>query len=99
MKISVIIPAFNEKQAIGEVVGALPLDRVHEIIVVDNGSADDTAKRAVLAGARVIQESRPGYGSACLAGARAAIDADILVFLDGDRSDDPKQLTSIVGPV
>ncbi len=99
MKISVIIPAFNEEQAIGEVVGAVPLDRVHEIIVVDNGSTDDTAKQAVLAGARVIQECRPGYGSACLAGARAAIDADILVFLDGDRSDDPKQLTSIVGPV
>jgi glycosyltransferase involved in cell wall biosynthesis len=99
MKISVIIPAFNEEQAIGEVVGAVPADRVHEIIVVDNGSTDDTAKRAVLAGARVIQESRPGYGSACLAGARAAIDADILVFLDGDRSDDPKELRSVVGPV
>ena len=99
MRISVIIPAFNEEQAIGEVVGAVPADRVHEIIVVDNGSTDDTAKRAVLAGARVIQESRPGYGSACLAGARAAIDADVLVFLDGDRSDDPKQLSSVVGPV
>ena len=99
MKISVIIPAFNEEQAIGEVVGAVPADRVHEIIVVDNGSTDDTARRAVLAGARVIQESRPGYGSACLAGARAAIDADVLVFLDGDRSDDPKQLPSVVGPV
>ena len=99
MKISVIIPAFNEEQAIGEVVGAVPVDRVHEIIVVDNASTDDTAKQAVLAGARVIRESRPGYGSACLAGARAAIDAGILVYLDGDRSDDPKQLDAIVGPV
>ena len=99
MKITVIIPAFNEEQAIGEVVGAVPADRVHEIIVVDNGSTDNTANRAVLAGARVVRESRPGYGSACSARARAAADADILVFLDGDRSDDPKQLTSVVGPV
>jgi glycosyltransferase involved in cell wall biosynthesis len=99
MKISVIIPAFNEEEAIGEVVGSVPEDQVYEIIVVDNGSTDDTARQASLNGARVIHESRPGYGSACLAGARAAADADILVFLDGDRSDDPQQLPSIVGPV
>ena len=99
MKISVIIPAFNEEQAIGEVVRAVPSNRIHDIVVVDNGSTDDTATRATLAGARVVFESRPGYGSACLAGAKAAADADVLVFLDGDRSDDPRQLQTVAGPV
>ncbi len=99
MKISVVIPAFNEEQAIGEVVRAVPADQVHEVIVVDNGSTDDTAKQASLAGARVIQEPRPGYGSACLAGAKAATETDVLVFLDGDRSDDPRQLETVAAPV
>jgi glycosyltransferase involved in cell wall biosynthesis len=99
VKISVIIPALNEEQAIGEVVRAVPADRVHEVIVVDNGSTDDTAKQASSAGARVIFEPRAGYGSACLTGAKAAAAADILVFLDGDRSDDPSQLEAIVGPL
>jgi len=99
VKLSVVIPAFNEEQAIGEVIGAVPKDRVHNIVVVDNGSTDETAKKAALAGARVVFEPRPGYGSACLAGAKAAADADVLVFLDGDRSDDPRQLNIVAGPV
>jgi glycosyltransferase involved in cell wall biosynthesis len=98
MKIAVIIPAFNEEQAIAEVVRTVP-GPVHEVIVVDNGSSDDTAKQASLAGARVIFEPRRGYGSACLAGAQAAAAADVLVFLDGDRSDDPRQLEAVAGPV
>ena len=99
MKISVVIPALNEGQAIGEVVRGVPADRIHEIIVVDNGSTDDTAKQASSAGARVIFEPRPGYGSACLAGAKAAAGADVIAFLDGDRSDDPAQLEAIVEPL
>ena len=99
MNISVVIPAFNEASAIGEVVRAVPVDRIHEIVVVDNGSTDDTAKQASLAGARVVFEPRSGYGSACLAGAKAAVDADVLVYLDGDRSDDPRQLEIVAAPV
>ena len=99
MKISVVIPTLNEAQAIGEVVSAVPQDRVQDIFVVDNGSTDDTAKQATLAGARVIHEPRRGYGYACMAGAKAARDSDIIVFLDGDRSDDPRQLDAIAMPV
>jgi hypothetical protein len=99
VKISVVIPTLNEALAIGTVVAAVPADRVRDIIVVDNGSTDDTAEQAALAGARVIHEPRRGYGSACMAGARAARDSDIIVFLDGDRSDDPRQLDAVATPV
>jgi glycosyltransferase involved in cell wall biosynthesis len=99
MKIAVVIPAFNEAQAIGDVVRAVPADGIQDIIVVDNDSTDDTAKLAALAGARVIHEPRRGYGSACLAGAKAARGSDVIVFLDGDHSDDPRQLDAIASPV
>jgi glycosyltransferase involved in cell wall biosynthesis len=99
MKISVVIPTYNEENAIGEVVRGVPDKLVHEIIVVDNGSTDDTANQAALAGARVVREARRGYGSACLAGAQAAGNTDIIVFLDGDRSDNPAQLEAIADPV
>jgi glycosyltransferase involved in cell wall biosynthesis len=99
MKVSVVIPAFNEEQAIGRVVRAVPKDLVDEVIVADNGSTDGTAKQAAAAGARVIHESRRGYGSVCLAGAKAARESEVVVFLDGDRSDDPGQLDAITKPV
>jgi len=99
MRISVVIPAYNEEKAIDEVVRGVPDGIVHEIIVVDNASTDDTAGQAELAGARVVRETRRGYGAACLAGAEAAGDPDIIVFLDGDRSDNPDQIEVIAGPV
>lgn len=99
MRVAVIIPALNEEDAIGVVVGEVPRDLVSEILVVDNGSSDRTVEVARAAGARVIREPLRGYGAACLAGATAAEDAEILVFLDGDRSDDPAELPAVLRPV
>jgi hypothetical protein len=99
MRIVTIIPALDEEAAIRGVVQAVSRELVHEVIVVDNGSRDGTAAVAKAAGATVIQEPQRGYGSACLAGARAARQADILVFLDGDGSDDPAELPRLLRPI
>ncbi len=99
MNITVIIPALNEEEAIGTVVREVSRDLAREIIVVDNGSTDRTAVVAEAAGARVVREPLRGYGAACMAGAMAAHDADILVFLDGDRSDDPREMSVILAPL
>ncbi len=98
MGITVIIPALNEEEAIGTVVTEVPRDLASEIIVVDNGSTDRTADMASAAGAKVIREPMRGYGAACLAGAMAAHN-DILVFLDGDRSDDPQEMPVVLAPL
>lgn len=97
-RISVIIPAVDEEAAIGLVVSEVP-SLVHEVIVVDNGSRDRTAQVAREAGARVVSEPRRGYGQACLTGIAAADHPDVIVFLDGDRSDYPAQLTDVVAPI
>lgn len=99
MRITVVIPALNEEDAIGVVVREVPRDLVSEIVVVDNSSTDRTADVARGAGARVIREPMRGYGAACLAGAQSAHDADILVFLDGDRSDDPSEMSAVLQPI
>jgi glycosyltransferase involved in cell wall biosynthesis len=100
-RISVVVPALNEEQAIAEVVRSLvssPL--VREVLVVDNGSTDRTAAAAQAAGARVVSEPRRGYGQACAAGVRAANpDSDVLVFLDGDGSDVTAELPDLAAPV
>jgi glycosyltransferase involved in cell wall biosynthesis len=93
-----IIPALDEEETIGEVVRALP-SVVTETIVVDNGSRDATAQRARDAGARVVAEPRRGYGQACLTGIAAAASADVILFLDGDGSDDPAQAGEVLAPV
>lgn len=96
MYIVAIIPALDEEGAIARVVKAVPRDVVREVIVVDNGSVDQTAAVAKAAGARVIHEPYRGYGAACLTGALAAPEADILVFLDGDGSDDPAEMPRLL---
>ena len=81
--VAVVIPAFNEEDSVGKVIAAIP-EWVDDIIVVDNASTDGTADVARSAGARIVSESRPGYGSACLAGIAALDGPDIVVFLDAD---------------
>ena len=98
-RISVIIPAFNEEDSIGLVLDALPQDLIHEIIVVDNNSTDNTARSAIEKGARVVAEQRRGYGSACLKGISALDNPDIVVFLDGDFSDYPEEIVKLVAPI
>lgn len=97
-RVAAIIPVLDEAGAIGTVVREMPRDWVDTIIVVDGGSKDRTVAEAEAAGARVVLESRRGYGRACASGAAAA-DADILVFLDGDGSDRPEFLPDLVRPL
>ena len=96
--VAVVIPTYNEAAAIGGVVAALPRDVVDRIIVADGGSSDRTADLARRAGAEVIDVGN-GYGRACLAGAEAADDADIVVFMDGDGADDPVFIEEMVGAI
>jgi glycosyltransferase involved in cell wall biosynthesis len=98
-RVVAVIPARNEEQAIGKVIAALPRDLVGQVIVVDNGSVDDTAAVARAAGALVVAEPRPGYGQACAAGVAAADGADVLLFLDGDYSDFPEEAPRLLEPI
>ncbi len=99
MRISVIIPALNEEKAIGSVIDEIPKSLVQEIIVADNGSSDCTQDVARKHGASVVEEKTKGYGAACLAGMRAISSTDIVVFLDGDHSDFPAEMLSLVKPI
>jgi len=96
--ISVIIPVLNEELSITSVIRDIP-KQIDRILVVDNGSTDKTRERSLDAGAEVICETRKGYGSACLAGIKVAGATDITAFVDGDYSDYPEDLLSVIEPV
>lgn len=101
--VRVIIPAFNEQNAVGLVIDEIPKEWVSEVIVVDNGSTDDTFEQARSRGATVLKEPTRGYGNACLKGmehmANSPTQPDIVVFLDGDHSDYPEQLVDVINPI
>lgn len=100
--IKVIIPAYNEEDSIAKVINDIP-KIVNEIIVVNNNSSDKTAENAQKAGATVLTEKNRGYGYACLKGleyiANKPQKPNIIVFLDGDYSDYPEELTKIIAPI
>jgi glycosyltransferase involved in cell wall biosynthesis len=101
-KIKVIIPAYNEQDSIAHVIRDIP-ELVDEIIVVNNNSIDNTVENAKNAGATVLTENRKGYGYACLKGmdylSKHSHKPDIIVFLDGDYSDYPEELTKLIAPI
>lgn len=96
---SVIIPTRNEGSAISRVLADLPFDLVTEVLVVDSNSTDGTPEIAAKMGARVLSESRRGYGRACLTGLAMANAPDVVVFLDGDYSDRPAELPLLLAPI
>ena len=96
--VKLVIPARNEEEAIGQVVASV-VGQVDAVIVADNGSTDKTANIAREYGALVVSVPEPGYGRACLAAIDTAGDFDILVFMDGDASDDPNDLPLLLAPL
>ena len=102
MTVSVIIPAYNEQDSIDKVIAEIP-NIVGEVIVVNNNSTDNTAAVATKAGATVLFEANAGYGFACLKGlqylSQQQTKPDVVVFLDGDYSDYPEELTKLVAPI
>lgn len=97
----VIIPALDEEGSIGQVVRGIRDPRVREVIVVDNGSRDGTAREAAAAGARVVREPFRGYGAACLRGLAclAGRPPYAVLFIDADLADDPAQAASVIDPL
>lgn len=103
MIIDLIIPAHNEENSVGKVLADIPWQLVREVVVTDNASTDGTAEAARNGGATVLNESRRGYGRACLKAmayiAEKNVKPDIIVFMDADYSDHPEELAAVVRPI
>jgi glycosyltransferase involved in cell wall biosynthesis len=101
--VDVVIPAFNEENAIGNVLREIPKEVVREIVVVDNNSSDRTQEEARKGGATVLEQPIQGYGAACQKGlqhiAKKAVKPDIIVFLDADYSDYPEETIDLIAPI
>jgi len=100
-RVAVVIPVLNERESLPLVVGSIPEGIADEVVVVDNGSTDGTGDIARALPVRVVREERRGYGSACLSGVAALADAppEILVFLDGDFSDQPEEMPRLLDAI
>jgi glycosyltransferase involved in cell wall biosynthesis len=100
-KVAIVIPALNEEAAIHQLLADLPQDFAQWVIVVDNGSTDATAIVAQKSGAVVTTEPIRGYGRACLQGFKIAcrLGAEVVIFMDGDGSDDPTDLPMMLRPI
>jgi glycosyltransferase involved in cell wall biosynthesis len=99
VRVSFLIPAFNEEATIGEVlerIAALDLDA--QVIVVDDGSTDGTAAIAEAHGATLIRQANAGKGAAIRA-AIGAIDGDIAVIQDADMEYDPAEVPELIEPI
>jgi len=94
LKLSLVIPCYNEEDGVREVIGRCPQD-LDEIVVVDNNCTDRTAEVARALGARVVSETRPGYGAAYKAGLAAAT-GDVIITLDGDGTYPPEAIPALV---
>lgn len=101
--IDVIIPVYNEEASIGKVLDEIPMEIIRNVVVCNNGSTDHTADVAISRGAILLNQPLKGYGNACLKGMEylTGLDAkpDIVVFLDGDYSDFPEEMYSVVQPI
>jgi glycosyltransferase involved in cell wall biosynthesis len=97
VRVTVILPALNEAVALPVALASFPPEV--DLLVVDNGSTDQTAAVAASHGARVVQEPRRGFGAACWAGVQAAQHAEVLAFADADGSLDGADLPAVAGPV
>lgn len=98
LSVAVIIPVKNEAAALPKVLGAIPA-WVETVIVADTNSTDGTPEIAVAHGATVVHEPRPGYGRACLTALAATPPVDVIVFVDGDASDDPSEMAELLAPI
>ncbi len=103
MKVRVIIPAYNEENAVAKVIKEIPLSHVNEVIVVNNNSNDNTEANALEAGTTVLREERQGYGYACLKGIDYVRNldesTDTIVFIDADYSDYPEEMILLLNEV
>lgn len=97
LRCALIIPALNEAETIGQVLAQIPCGLFSQVLVVDNGSYDNTAEIARSSGAQVAAEPRRGYGQACLTGlSKLEPEATAVAFMDADLSDDPHDLKNLV---